>query len=368
MALSVAAASLIGAGIGGGSSLLSGILTNKANSSEARKNREWQTNERLAAQEWNEKMWNMENEYNDPSAQLQRMMDAGINPAAAAQAIAGAGSEAGSVNSVGFGSGAQATMQDPSNLFSQFVGNATTQVLSNQKLKAEANIAQSDADNRPKYNELALQNMQKDIDKKIEEIEGAKQTRIQAADLFPLIKDKTAAEVQNSYAVFLQTLAKIDETEANIDLIKKKQAETEANTNLITASTDKVGEDTKYIKQQRLKLEWEKAFRDGFGIDPTTGPIQQLIQFALSGEKGKETAKQIIATFINTIKGVPEGVGEQVEQTGLFDSRPPAYGKGIVRFPDGHYESYNNNDEMKEIYRRWIIANNQAKDIPNPRR
>lgn len=363
-----ASATVIGAGISGMSGLIGGILTNNANAREARKNRQWQTNERIAAQQWNEKMWNMENEYNDPSAQLQRMMDAGINPAAAAQAIAGAGSEAGSVNSVGFGSGAQATMVNPLEPISQMYGNLPQQIFQNKKTAAEAQSAQNDADNRPKFNELTLQNMQKDIDKKIEEIEGAKQVRIQAADLFPLVKDKTAAEVDNAYAVFLQTLAKVDETEANIDLIKKKQAETEANTNYITASTDKVGEDMNYVRQQRLKLEWEKAFRDGFGIDPTTGPIQQLIQFALSGEKGEATAKQIIATLVNTIKGVPEGAAEQVERTGLFDTRPDAAGTGSVLFPDGHYEHYKNKEEMKEVYRRWVLARKSIGDIPNPRR
>lgn len=50
------------------------------NAEEAQKQREWSTQERLAAQEYNLDMWNKQNEYNKPTAQLQRAMDAGINP------------------------------------------------------------------------------------------------------------------------------------------------------------------------------------------------------------------------------------------------------------------------------------------------
>ena len=38
---------------------------------------------------WEEKMWNLENEYNLPENQLQRFMDAGINPGAAIESILG---------------------------------------------------------------------------------------------------------------------------------------------------------------------------------------------------------------------------------------------------------------------------------------
>lgn len=50
------------------------------NAEQAQLNREFQTSERLAAQEYNLDMWNLQNEYNSPEQQLQRLKAAGINP------------------------------------------------------------------------------------------------------------------------------------------------------------------------------------------------------------------------------------------------------------------------------------------------
>lgn len=50
-------------------------------SSEAATERAFNSAEAQKGRDWQEKMWNKENEYNSPAAQLRRMMDAGINPA-----------------------------------------------------------------------------------------------------------------------------------------------------------------------------------------------------------------------------------------------------------------------------------------------
>ena len=50
------------------------------NAEQAQLNRDYQTQERLDTQEFNLNMWNMNNEYNSPSAQLERAKAAGINP------------------------------------------------------------------------------------------------------------------------------------------------------------------------------------------------------------------------------------------------------------------------------------------------
>ncbi len=55
-------------------------INNEFNASEALKNRDFQTSEREASQQWNLDQWNRENAYNDPSAQRARMESAGFNP------------------------------------------------------------------------------------------------------------------------------------------------------------------------------------------------------------------------------------------------------------------------------------------------
>lgn len=62
--------------LGAGGSILGGIFGNKSQNDANRANRE------LAEYQWdrNVEMWKMQNEYNLPSAQMQRLRDAGLNP------------------------------------------------------------------------------------------------------------------------------------------------------------------------------------------------------------------------------------------------------------------------------------------------
>ena len=73
--------------VGAGSSLVGGVLGNKAQSDANKTNlqiaRETNAaNQQLAQQQnqWNIEQWNRENEYNSAAAQKQRMIDAGMNP------------------------------------------------------------------------------------------------------------------------------------------------------------------------------------------------------------------------------------------------------------------------------------------------
>ena len=63
--------------VAGGTSLIGGLLGHKGQS-DANK-----ANLQIAREQmqWNEDMWNKQNEYNTPAAQIQRMRQAGLNPA-----------------------------------------------------------------------------------------------------------------------------------------------------------------------------------------------------------------------------------------------------------------------------------------------
>lgn len=69
----VIGASLIGAGV----NFLGGLFGSAAQESANRTNIMLQRE----AQAWNESMWQKQNEYNTPAAQIQRMREAGLNPA-----------------------------------------------------------------------------------------------------------------------------------------------------------------------------------------------------------------------------------------------------------------------------------------------
>jgi len=83
-------------------------INNEFNASEALKNRDFQTSEREASQQWNLDQWNRENAYNDPSAQRARMEAAGFNPYNM-NIDAGSGSTSGAQSSPGAGSPASAS-------------------------------------------------------------------------------------------------------------------------------------------------------------------------------------------------------------------------------------------------------------------
>lgn len=87
-------------------------INNEFNASEALKNRNFQTSEREASQQWNLDQWNRENAYNDPSAQRARMEAAGFNPYNM-NVDTGSASTSGAQSSPGSGSQATAS-QTPS--------------------------------------------------------------------------------------------------------------------------------------------------------------------------------------------------------------------------------------------------------------
>lgn len=87
-------------------------INNEFNASEALKNRNFQTSEREASQQWNLDQWNRENAYNDPTAQRARMEAAGFNPYNM-NIDSGSASTSGAQSSPGSGSQASAS-QTPS--------------------------------------------------------------------------------------------------------------------------------------------------------------------------------------------------------------------------------------------------------------
>jgi len=79
-ALVNAGGSLLGGLVGGIGSIISTNSANKANKQIAAENRRWQTKENQLNRDWEEKMWQAQNEYNTPSAMMSRYKSAGLNP------------------------------------------------------------------------------------------------------------------------------------------------------------------------------------------------------------------------------------------------------------------------------------------------
>lgn len=120
-----------GAIIGGAANLLGGLFGLKSNKNNNQQNlqiaRETNALNRelfYANQSWNEHMWNMQNAYNDPSAQAQRMLDAGFNPYLSDIDTGSAGS----VSPVSAPTMQGATMQSSGDIIQQTFSNLAKQV------------------------------------------------------------------------------------------------------------------------------------------------------------------------------------------------------------------------------------------------
>lgn len=92
-ALKSAASGLVGGAPGAllsmGTSLIGSIFGNNMNRKNQERTQAWQEKMNLQQQQWQEDMWNMNNAYNSPQAQMQRLQAAGLNPNNASAAILG---------------------------------------------------------------------------------------------------------------------------------------------------------------------------------------------------------------------------------------------------------------------------------------
>lgn len=70
----------IGAGVATVGNIISTYMSNKANAEEAEKDRKFQELMAQRANDWSIQQWNRENAYNDPTAQMERLKRAGLNP------------------------------------------------------------------------------------------------------------------------------------------------------------------------------------------------------------------------------------------------------------------------------------------------
>lgn len=97
-------ASLVSSGLGILGNIASSVLTNRSNQKINQSSMDWQTSENEKARDFAIDMFNRSNEYNSPSAQKQRLLDAEMNPWLANSQVGAAGSPSVPVSPSGVGS------------------------------------------------------------------------------------------------------------------------------------------------------------------------------------------------------------------------------------------------------------------------
>ncbi len=150
------------------------------NASQAQLNRDFQREERELAQAFNVSMWNMNNEYNSMSNQVQRAIDAGVNP----NALFSNGASAYTPSPVTTSPMSGSTASSPGSLASSYIGRtaqlsnilAQNELLQNQ---AEGQDIQNKFDKRTfnervrqlraQTNDILSQSEFRDVDKDIKQ-------------------------------------------------------------------------------------------------------------------------------------------------------------------------------------------------------
>lgn len=136
--------SAVGSAVGGVFNLIGNRQNNRANAKLAEQQNQWNVEQWNREADFTREMWNATNEYNDPSAQMQRLTDAGLSPWAAAQ-VMGAG-DAGSVSTPA-GSPSVGYANEAMNF--DFIGeaaqNAFRQYVENRRLEADMQKADKES-------------------------------------------------------------------------------------------------------------------------------------------------------------------------------------------------------------------------------
>lgn len=260
-------------------------LNREWSTEEAMKARAHATSERIAAQNFNKEMWNLQNEYNDPSAQMERMKNAGINPAAAAQAIAGKGSQAGPVQGSSPGSSPMASSP------AQFdIGAALRQGVQtfwqNRKMAAETEGIKLDNEYKPQLAEGQINKLSAEVQKHFVDIEGVKATTENVRELTKQIQVLTPAQLNLLTAQTQDMVSASKLKDAQTRTEEKMPDLLEAQTDATNASRDLTLNQTWTEKMRHsdaeynaLKAEYKKTLMDN-GIMLGEHELDMILAYA----------------------------------------------------------------------------------------
>lgn len=264
----------------GGSFLSSNISRNRAEGLRAddkaydqfSKYQDWQYNtaERLAVQQWEEEMWNKQNEYNSPENQLRLAMEAGINP----NAIFGNG------NSFVPASGLSVSPMSSSG--SSFGGSSSG--LASSMLMQDAQMLNAFASARKTMADADIAETQAKFDKetynaRVKQVEGIAQKVFKELNMLDLdadIKQKTYDWFAKKSDVELQQMSTQLNTMRNeaiasgmqLDTIRLEQgklvydiAQSQANIENTEANTAKTNQETANLSVQNDILQSEAGLK-----------------------------------------------------------------------------------------------------------
>lgn len=334
--------SLIGAAlIGAGGSLLSGVTNQLFGRSNQAYANDWSEKMQQQQQEWQEYMWNKNNEYNDPASQIQRLRDAGVNPNTAAGSM-GATSQAQMPQQPTIPS--SNPMMSPGFDFSNGVnsGLAYQEAQANiDKTNAEKDFIKSQTEGKQLENSVYL------ADKNVQWAVSHSQVKLNEANekyISSVLTNKTQAEIENLNKQGQLIEEQKKQVSEEINLIKEKMKTEHAQQGLLSQMTEESGARTSVDQVQKQLMDLEYKYKN-ITVDASLKsgiPLDDLRDY----EK------------INTIMKNNGNSDEQIKQFWKDASRPTA---SQVRGVENYVQSGGIPNQIGNSFN--TVLNNQTKGV-----
>lgn len=237
--------------------------------------------------EFTEEMWNKQNAYNTPEAQMERMREAGINPNTAAGAIAGSG--AGSADSVSSASAPSVNSAVPT--VGSIWSNAATSAQEAMKRTSEINNINEDTANKKEDTLFKrIQNRWEDRIKN-QTLENMKKDGLIKDENIQLLKTSNKyadREHEANLDILLQQKENMEKELEKIDAEKEKALqeinESVERIKLMGIEGENLKADTRYKDAMTQKAQIEKEFEEhrtdcfkAHNIDPLSDPIDAFL-------------------------------------------------------------------------------------------
>lgn len=242
---------------------------------------------------FNEYMFDKTNAYNDPSAQIQRMKNAGINPNLAAAGIAGTGAGmatpmAGARGDTGMNTNASSPIDQITNA----IGGASTLM---EGIGKAGEIFGFGAKNKAEIKQINAA-----VNKMGEEAQWTKEQRREAKDLFPYIKENTIKEGK-------QTDQNIENLRQLYRLYKEQVKTQEQITDLTQEQVSGQQKENELSDYKIWEEKFYKAFRDLTGANAKDHWINMLVE-ATMNKKGDAIIDNIAQFIGNVLKSAIENI------------------------------------------------------------
>lgn len=296
-------------------------------SAEAQKNRDFQTSERLASQEYNLEMWNLNNDYNSPVEQLKRAQAAGINPNSIFSSGNGGGFTPASpvTTSPMSGNGTASTGSIANGLLTH---DAVTAQLLAQTRNIEADTANKEYELT--WNQLSESERLDNLRKQNKKYDAEISKLVQDTELQQKFYELAARKNEEEIKVMQETLNKLrNESSAILKNIEYTDSQIK-HTDALTAQVGKQTELTdEQITAQQIANDIEavkRAFSDATGFALGTSDFDKMFKLWNEGKfteitdlvllKGQDSLNgvPVIGPLVNTLAGYGRNIGAQIEQ------------------------------------------------------